>query len=57
MAIQIWVSFYIISCSGFERKKKKITLLLENFRNADFFLGGSFVWLLNTYTDFEYRIN
>lgn len=34
-----------------KRKKMKITLLLENFRNTDFFLGGSFVRFLNTYTD------
>lgn len=36
-----------------KKKKMKITLLLENFRNTDLFLGGSFVRCLNTYTAFN----
>lgn len=56
MAIQIWVGFYVILCS-FERRGKKITPLLEKFRNVEFFLGGSSMWLSNTSTGFEYVIN
>lgn len=56
MAIQIWVGFYVI-LSSFERRETKITPLLEKFRNAEFFLGESFMGLSNTSPGFEYGIN